>query len=420
MYVGKARRLWHPVVLDAAVGLLLVGASVQPAHVLLTRSSISEPKMITLYGSEAALQTHRILWYAAACSVVIALIVRRHWPLWALVLSGAAATAVLVDANLPKPALTLAVPLTLFTFASRSRSRWTSGIAFGAAVVAGFALVVHRQTWLEPGLRTFTDTAWQRSTLSACAVPLLVLGIAWIGGDYARTRRLHAAMLEERATELERERDQRALLAVAAERARIMRELHDVVAHGISVMVVQTQGAAATVRSRPERSIAALDEVVTVGRASLAEMRRLLGLSRSDGPQETLLAPQPGVAALPTLIDRIREAGVPVTLHVEGDPNPLPAGVDLSAYRIVQEALTNTLKHAGAGARATVHLAFEPDRLAIEVADDGTGPTNGDGAAGTGLRSIAERAAALDGTVDLGNGADGGFVVRVRLPLGQR
>jgi len=174
------------------------------------------------------------------------------------------------------------------------------------------------------------------------------------------------------------------------------------------------------VRSRPERSLAALDEVVTVGRASLAEMRRLLGLSRGDAPQDALLAPQPGVAALPTLIDRVREAGVAVTLHVDGDPNPLPAGVDLSAYRIVQEALTNTLKHAGTGARATVHLAFEPEEFAIEVADDGTGPTNNDGAAGTGLRSIAERAAALDGTVDLGNGADGGFVVRVRLPLGQQ
>jgi signal transduction histidine kinase len=376
--------------------------------------------MVTLYGSGATLQTHRILWYAAACSVVIALIVRRRWPLWALALSGAAATAVLVDANLPKPPLTLAVPLTLFTFASRARSRRTSGIAFGAVVVGGFALVVHRQTWLEPGLRTFTDTAWQQSTLSACAIPLLLLCIAWMGGDYARTRRLHAAMLEQRAIELERERDQRAQLAVAAERARIMRELHDVVAHGISVMVVQAQGAAATVRSRPARSLAALDEVVAVGRASLAEMRRLLGLSRGEVPQDALLAPQPGVAALPTLIDRIREAGVPVALHVEGDPYPLPAGVDLSAYRIVQESLTNTLKHAGDGARATVNLAFEPDRLAIEVADDGTGPTNNDGAAGTGLRSIAERAAALDGTVDLGNGAEGGFVVRVRLPLGQR
>jgi signal transduction histidine kinase len=191
------------------------------------------------------------------------------------------------------------------------------------------------------------------------------------------------------------------------------------VAHGLSVMVVQAQGAAAAQDRHPERTAAALQHIIGTGRASLAEMRRLLGIARRDPAEDPQLAPLPGVGALPALVDQIRAAGTPVRLDVEGEPVPLPAGVDLSAYRIVQEALTNTLKHAGAGARASVRLTFTADRLEVEVSDDGAGadaaPSTVDG--GNGLRGIAERVGMLGGQLAVGPGAEGGFRVRALLPI---
>ncbi len=246
---------------------------------------------------------------------------------------------------------------------------------------------------------------------------VLVLGLAFAVGDNVRRRRLHVRTLETRAADLEREQRQRIALATAAERARITRELHDVVAHGLSVMVVQAQGGAAALARHPDRTADALQNVITTGRASLDEMRRLLDLVRqepSEGPQ---FAPQPGVGALPDLVDRMRAAGTKVTFAVHGEPVSLPASIDLTAYRIVQEALTNTIKHAGAGAAAAIRLDFRPDALAIEVRDDGTGGPAPLAAEGNGLRGIAERVGVLRGELTTGPAGSGGFLVLAELPL---
>jgi signal transduction histidine kinase len=189
------------------------------------------------------------------------------------------------------------------------------------------------------------------------------------------------------------------------------------VAHGISVMVVQAQGGAAALRNHPDRTATALANVIDTGRASLAEMRRLLGIVRGPETRTAQLAPQPGLGALPALIDQVRDTGTPVSLLVDGEPTILPASVDLSAYRIVQEALTNTIKHAGPGAAATVRLAFHPDELEIEVTD--TGAARPDSLVdGNGLRGIAERVRLLGGLVRAGPRTEGGFAVHARLPTG--
>src|SRR5262249_19692012 len=199
----------------------------------------------------------------------------------------------------------------------------------------------------------------------------LVLVLAWFAGWSARTRRAYLAGLEQRARYAELQRDQQAALAVAGERARISRELHDVVAHGLSVMVVQAQGGAAALASHPEDTRQALDAIVRTGRRSLADMRLLLGAVGRPDRQELTWEPQPGLARLPRLAQEVRQAGTPVELLLDGPPRTLPAAVDLSAYRIVQEALTNTVKHAGPGARAEVRVRFAPDAVRLEITDDG-------------------------------------------------
>jgi signal transduction histidine kinase len=251
-------------------------------------------------------------------------------------------------------------------------------------------------------------------------LPMLVLGLALAFGDGVRSRRAHMRTLEQRASDLEREQQQRMALAAASERARITRELHDVVAHGMSVMVVQAQGGAAALKRHPERTADALQNVISTGRASLAEMRRLLGVVSRDPTDDPELAPQPGLAALPALVDQVRAAGTQVRLSIEGQPAPLPASVDLSGYRIAQEALTNTIKHAGDGASAEVRIAFTADWIEIEVNDDGVGERVPRGANGNGLRGIVERVAMLDGVVAVGPGVGGGFRVWALLPLRSR
>lgn len=188
------------------------------------------------------------------------------------------------------------------------------------------------------------------------------------------------------------------------------------IAHGLSVIVVQAQGAAAALHRHPDRTATALESVITTGRASLTETRCLLDVAGQDPSDEARLDPQPGVSSLPELVDRIRAAGRPVTFTVGGEPVPLPASVGLSAYRIAQEALTNTLKHAGLQARATVDVRFRSDAVEVEVADDGVGGPE-PLVEGTGLRGIAERVAALGGELTVSPGAAGGFRVLAVLPL---
>ena len=245
----------------------------------------------------------------------------------------------------------------------------------------------------------------------------LLLVAAYAVGDGMRSRRAHLAAVEQRTADRAREERQRAVLAVAAERARITRELHDVVAHGMSVMVVQAQGAAAALDRHPERTATALSHVIEVGRTSLAEMRRLLAAGRTDPADDARLTPLPGVGAVPELVDQLRSTGMRIDLHIEGIPDPVPATVDLSAYRIVQEALTNTLKHAGPDAGAWVRLEFGPEFLRVEVTDDGKELAEGADEHGNGLRGIAERVAMLGGALETGRAPERGFRLSATLPL---
>ena len=229
-------------------------------------------------------------------------------------------------------------------------------------------------------------------------------GAPFLAGFVIRVRR-------ERERLLVQERDERAQAAVAEERGRIARELHDVVAHAISVIVLQARGARHA--DEAERNDA-LDAIESTGAKALAEMRRLLHMLRADD-EAVALAPQPSLAQLEPLAAQVRDAGLPVELRIEGSPRELPPGVDVSAYRIVQEALTNALKHAGP-ARARVSIRYADDALELEIADTGSGATNGAGV-GHGLVGMRERVAVFGGELDSGPRDGGGFAVRARLPL---
>jgi signal transduction histidine kinase len=264
---------------------------------------------------------------------------------------------------------------------------------------------------------------------------------AWFLGDLQKRRHAYTARLEALNAQLAGEQELRARWAVAEERGRIARELHDVVAHSVSVMVVQAGAARRSVAANPGQATAALTQIEATGRQALAEMRRLLGLLRDRRDGGEALAPQPSLAHLDSLVLAAREAGLPVELTVEGEPRPLPAGIDLSAYRIVQEALTNSLKHAGP-ARATVRVCYGDAALEVQVWDDGRG-ANGrapggrgpegrgadvaavDGGAadgrfdgeGHGLIGMRERVALFGGELEVGPRPGGGFQVAARLPL---
>jgi len=242
----------------------------------------------------------------------------------------------------------------------------------------------------------------------------VVLLAPWLVGKAMRGRVAHMAVLERRAENAERAREQRAAEAAKQERARIARELHDVIAHSVSVMVVQASAAEEVLRQSPERALDPIRAVQDTGRQALAEMARLLGMLRRDGA-ELGLAPQPGLDDLSSLIEQTRAAGLPVELKVEGTPTPVAVGADLSAYRIVQEALTNTRKHGGAR-HATITVRYGTGALELEIVDDGTGPGNGDGG-GHGLVGMRERVALFGGELLAAPRPDGGFRVHARLPL---
>jgi signal transduction histidine kinase len=257
----------------------------------------------------------------------------------------------------------------------------------------------------------------------------LALAGAWLLGDRARVQRALAAELQERAARLERERAEEAGRAVASERARIARELHDVVAHHVSMMVVQAEAGPVAVERDPARAAGAFEAIAATGRQALVEMRRLLGMLRGDEEQAPSLAPQPGLAEVPSLVEQVGRAGLRVELVVEGTRAPLPAGVDLSAYRIVQEALTNAVKHGGAG-RARVLVRYGPDDLRLLISNEVAGGDGSESASGrrstdsdrqvrrSGLVGMRERVNLFGGELHTGPGPDGGFTVDARIPIG--
>jgi signal transduction histidine kinase len=285
----------------------------------------------------------------------------------------------------------------------------------GLAIVLGCIVVVVSNI---PGPQSASDLIF---------IPLRFV-VAWVAGyalrqraEQAEAAEMRATLAERereaaemRATLAEREREAAARIAVAEERTRIARELHDIVAHAMSVMVLQIGAVRHKLPQDREEDRDALGRVEQAGRTALTEMRRLLGAMRSDG-DGVELGPQPGLDALDSLVDDVSRAGLPVRLHLDGERLPLPRAIDLSAYRIVQEGLTNALKHARAS-HAEVTVRYRPDELELEVADDGKGPatTNGHG---HGLIGIRERVNIYGGEMSAGAAAAGGFVLSARLPV---
>ena len=268
-------------------------------------------------------------------------------------------------------------------------------------VLVGIVIVVYNI----PGAQSASDLVF---------IPLRFV-VAWIAGYALRERAEQAEAAEERAAHAERERESTARVAVAEERARIARELHDIVAHAVSVMVLQVGAVRHKLPDALAEDREALKGVERAGRTALAEMRRLLAAMRREG-DEAELVPQPGLDGLGSLLDEIGRAGLPVELHVDGTPYPLPRGLDLSAYRIVQEGLTNALRHAHAS-DAEVTVRYGLDELEIEVRDNGRGNGASDGL-GHGLIGVRERVKLYGGRMSAGP-TDAGFVLSTRLPLGR-
>jgi signal transduction histidine kinase len=254
------------------------------------------------------------------------------------------------------------------------------------------------------------------TTLWAWILMSGMITAAGVIGTNMRTRRAYLAALEDRAARLERDRDQQSQLAVADERARIAREMHDIVAHHISVMIALADGAGFITRTKPDQAEEIMGRVSDTGRQALDEMRRLLGVLRDNSPQPAL-APQPAVADLDDLLGTVRAAGLPTQLTVTGQPYPLPSSAQLVVYRLVQEALTNVLKHANA-TRARVRLDYCPGHvLQVEVTDNGRGASGPPAPGRHGLTGMRERAAVFGGTVEAGPQAGGGWRVSIRLHL---
>lgn len=300
-----------------------------------------------------------------------------------------------------------------YTVASNG-TRWASRLALTAGL---FAAPLSQLRWPDGN----TSGAGHVAIVVFQMVPF---ALAWVLGDSLRTRRAYFAQLEERAARLEKEREAQAKVAVAAERARIARELHDVVAHNVSVMVVQADGAAYVLDSAPDQAKKALETISGTGRQALAEMRRLLGVLRTGEHQESgEYVPQPDVEQLDDLVEQCRSSGLPVDFKIEGTPRPLPSGVELTAYRIVQEALTNTRKHGGPNTGASVRLVYFDDGLGLLVEDDGKGAPHelyeegGADGRGHGLIGMRERVGMVGGTLDAGPRPGGGFRISALLPL---
>jgi signal transduction histidine kinase len=294
---------------------------------------------------------------------------------------------------------------------------------FAAGVVACFALGLHAdRRGVRAGLALFALLVVATAIVLAVggstvgsALPVLIWWGAAIGiGRGLRERQTLVELLRERSARLERDRERDMADAALEERGRIARELHDVIAHAVSLMVVQASAERRLLAVDQQRTADTLETIETSGREALGELRRLLGVLRASGPER--LAPQPGLDALPDLLEEGRRGGHEITLDVEGDPVRLPAGLDLTAYRILQEGLTNVRKHAP-GAAVEISLRWRAAELEIELADDGPGPLADANGSGHGLIGMRERVALYGGTVSAAAAADTGFRVLARLPI---
>ena len=343
------------------------------------------------------------LWFCvpAVALLVLLLLGRRHFPFAAPVAYWLVAAALTyVDGLMITFVGSLEIVGLMSAFLlGNLRDRKQAGI--GLVIVVGSMVIVIDNL---PGHVTATDLVFIT----------LRFVFAWVVGYALRERSEQAEAAEVRADAAEREREAATRVAVAEERARIARELHDVVAHAVSVMVLQVGAVRHKLPDASTEDRDALRSVERAGRTALAEMRRLLGAMRSED-DEVELGPQPGLDGLDSLLAEVSRAGLPVELHVDGEPFTLPRGIDLSAYRIVQEGLTNALKHSRA-ARADVTVSYQPHGLQLEVRDNGLGPAAGDGL-GHGLVGIRERVKIYGGEMTAQTAPGGGFVLSTRLPI---
>jgi signal transduction histidine kinase len=373
-------------VLDWAVALVL--AAVGLADVIHTR--FAEP-----------------LWAGilATLLVFLPLGVRRRYPL--AVLATVAVASLVLELGLGNPADGKQYSFEVFVawlIVAYSTATHTGGRTHRIAVAVALATAV---TWIAWSYAAGAD---DENTVPS----VFFAAVAWLAGRSMRRRQQLVDLLAERTRELEREREERVRAMVAEERTRIARELHDVVAHSVSVIVIQAQAGPRLVADEG-RVTDAFKAIETSGREALVELRRLLGILRTDDEQ-LAIGPQPGLASLAPLVEQLREAGLTVELQIDGDGSALSPGVDLAAFRIVQEALTNVLKHAGA-AHVRVAVRHGPGAVELEVVDDGPGAPAGLNGSGHGLIGMRERAMLYGGRLEAGPRQEGGYAVRATLPL---
>jgi signal transduction histidine kinase len=363
--------------------------------------------VLAFLGIASSAATGRLIAVPLVIALAVPVVFRRAYPVAAFAAAIAVGALQVLINSKPNPT-DLAIVILLYTLAAYTPRRISiTGLAI---CLAGSAAAVLR--WM-PGRLSMWDSLLVGSIMFAG--PSL---IAWVFGDSMRYRRAYYTNLEDRAARLEAERDAQAQIAAAAERARIARELHDVVAHNVSVMVVQADGASYALGSDPDRARQALAAISATGRQALAEMRRMLGvLRRDEDGTEPGRAPLPGIGQLGELLEQTRATGLAVSFTVEGVPQPLPDGAALAAYRIVQESLTNTRKHGGPRATAEVTLRYLEDALLLRITDDGRGAAAVSDGAGHGLTGMRERVAVYGGWVQAGPCPSGGYHVAALLPL---
>ncbi|MQB00404.1 MAG: sensor histidine kinase [Actinobacteria bacterium] len=377
--VSERRESWLDPLLAASL-FVLTTVNILPTDIA--------PSEMTLAMLGGAVGTLPLAWRRRAPLVVHAAVV------------GGNALTVLSVEHVNLPGLLVAWVFSGYSVAAHAHGwRAIAGLVLQAVPVVGFAEV-------QPAGSDAVGPA-----------QVLLMLVPWLAGKAVRERRIEAAALEEKNRQLESESSSRAALAAAEERARIAREVHDVVAHSVSVMVVQAEAGDALLQSDPSEARRSLRSIQGTGRVALSELRHALGVLKSDADKSEDLEPQPSLERIPDLINEMTKLGLEIDLKMEGRPRPLPPAADLSTYRIVQEALTNTLKHAGPVA-TTVRLCFEPTALLVEVTDVGGGGGVSHRGHGQGLVGMRERVALCGGELHAGPRDSGGFVVRARLPLG--
>ena len=386
----RARVGWNQDVADVAMAVALAALAIVVAGF----GGTTQPAFFANAGPLTPLSAALILVQTLPVAV------RRRHPVPVLVVTGAGIGAYSV-LGYSEAGGNLGVLVALYTVAAHTDRR----MATIAAVTTALGILL-------------TFASYMQRDPNAAGQLLLVYpeySVAWVAGMYLQGRRQDMNALRERAERLEREREERARLAVAEERARIARELHDVVAHHVSVMVVQAGAARRVAATDPSSARTAMAAVESAGRTALAEMRRMLEVLREDEPE---FEPEPSLAEVESLVARVRVAGLPVELRIDGERPEVPPGVDLAAYRIVQEALTNVVKHAGQ-ATARVRVAYAPDLVEVEVTDDGRGAAAHIGveSGGRGLVGMRERAMLYGGAVEAGPRTSGGYRVHAAFPI---